>query len=150
MSISIKVKEILDHAGAVYTMPAHPEGASDSAMVRTWIVNADGLMRIAMLPEDRIPDLKHMKVITRCENIRLATTEELVSAFPDCDPDAIPPLGDLFGLPVYCDVQVADHGVVEFRTGARDNTVRMDFKEFKRVVNPTVTDIVDHQPAHAA
>jgi Ala-tRNA(Pro) deacylase len=150
MSISTKVKEFLDSAEAAYTMPEHLEGSTGGASSRTWIVNADGLLRMAVLPENRVLDFRHMKVITRCENIRLATADELASVFPDCEPDAIPPLGDLFDLPVYCDVQVAESGVIEFWTGTREETVRMDFKEFKRVVNPTVTDIVDHRPAQAA
>jgi len=161
MSISMRLRELLDIGGVVYQHHKHPTAYTarqtaksvhvpETEMVKTLIVNADGLLRMAVVPADCMLDLKHMKFITRSENIRLATETELSEAFPDCELGAMPPFGSLFGLPVYCDVRLENNDFVEFNAGTHSDTIRMDFLDFKRLASPTMTDIVDHYPSRAA
>jgi Ala-tRNA(Pro) deacylase len=161
MSISTRIRELLDIEGAVYQHHRHPvtftaKKTADSVqipegeMLKTLIVNADGLLRMAVIPANCVLDLKHMKFLMRSENIRMATEKELNDAFPDCEIGAMPPFGSLFGLPVYCDVRLANNDFVEFNAGTHIDTIRMAFEEFKRVASPIMTDIVDHYPSRAA
>jgi Ala-tRNA(Pro) deacylase len=113
-------------------------------MAKTVIVNADGLLRIAVLPASQRLDLGHLQYITRSENIGLAGENEFKGAFPDCEVGAMPPVGSLFGLPVYCDVQLEQNEFIEFNAGTHRDTIRMNFEAFKRLANPTMTDLVDH------
>jgi Ala-tRNA(Pro) deacylase len=161
MSISKTLKEFLDYGGVVYRHHTHPVvftarqtaksvQVPESEMIKTLIVNADGLLRMVVIPADCKLDLKHMKFITRSENIRLATEDELKRAFPDCEVGAMPPFGSLFGLPVYCDVRLEKNDFIEFNAGTHSDTIRMDFLDFKQLASPTMTDIVDHYPVRAA
>ena len=155
MSIITRLKELLDEGGFVYEHRAHPAAytAAKTAeavhipgneMAKTVIVNADGLLRIALLPSNCRLDLTHLQYITRSENIGLASEGEFKGAFPDCEVGAMPPVGGLFGLPVYCDVQLEQNEFIEFNAGTHRDTIRMNFEGFKRLANPTMTDLVDH------
>jgi Ala-tRNA(Pro) deacylase len=155
MSISTRLKELLDAGGAVYEHREHPvvytaaETAQSvhipgSEMAKTVIVNADGLLRMAVIPASRMVDLRHLKFITRSENIRIANEREFRNEFPGCEVGAMPPFGTIFGLPVYCDVQLEHNEFMEFNAGTHHDTIRMSFRDFRRLENPTMTDLVDH------
>jgi Ala-tRNA(Pro) deacylase len=160
MSISIRLKELLDAGGFAYEHRVHPAAytAAEIAetihipgneMAKTVIVNADGLLRMAVLPANRMLDLRHLQFITRSDNIRIANEGEYRNEFPTCEVGAMPPVGSLFGLPVYCDVQLEHNEFIEFNAGTHRDSIRMAFKDFKRLANPTMTDLVDHSK-HAA
>jgi Ala-tRNA(Pro) deacylase len=89
-------------------------------------------------------DLGHLKFITRSENIRLANESEFKNAFPTCEVGAMPPIGNIFGLPVYCDVRFEDHDFIEFNAGTHHDTIRMAFDDYKRLAKPTMIDLADH------
>ena len=155
MSISKILKELLDAGGARYDHRVHPATytATETAesiqipgneMAKTVIVNADGLLRMAVLPANRMVDLRHLKFLTRAENIRIANESEFKKEFPTCEVGAMPPFGNLFGVPVYCDVQLEHHEFIEFNAGTHHDTIRMAFQDFRRLANPTMTDLVDH------
>jgi len=155
MSISARLKQLLDASGAVYQHHVHPNvyTAAETAesvhipsseMAKTVIVNADGLLRMAVIPANRMVDLTHLKFITRSENIRVATEREFRNEFPGCEVGAMPPFGTIFGLPVYCDVQLEHNDFIEFNAGTHHDTIRMGFHDFRRLENPTMTDLVDH------
>jgi Aminoacyl-tRNA editing domain len=48
-------------------------------------------------------DLAKVAVLLSDSEVRLAHEEGFTPAFPDCDPGAMPPFGNLYGLPVYVD-----------------------------------------------
>jgi Ala-tRNA(Pro) deacylase len=155
MSISTGLKELLDAGAVHYEHRVHPNAytAAETAesihipgneMAKTVIVNADGLLRMAVVPANRMVDLRHMKFITRSENIRIASEGEFKNEFPGCEVGAMPPFESLFGFPVYCDVQLEHNEFIEFNAGTHHDTIRMAFKDFRRLANPTMTDLVDH------
>ena len=155
MSVLSGLKELLDNSRVQYEERLNPSSETNAElshsteMSKTIIVNADGLLRMAVLPVDYGLDLEHLRYITRSVNIRLATESELKDAFPTCEFGAIPPLGNLFGLPVFCDTRLEHNGSIEFNAETRANTIWMRFADFKRLANPTMIDLVDHH-RHAA
>jgi Ala-tRNA(Pro) deacylase len=161
MSISTRLKELLDAEGAVYEQRVHPTAytasstaeamhVSSEEMAKTVIVNADGLLRMAVLPANCMLDLGHLQFITRSENIRLATESELKAAFPTCEVGAMPPFGNAFGLPAFCDTMLALNEFIEFKAGTHGDSIRMAFNDFKRLARPTMVDLVDHHRQHVA
>ena len=155
MSISKRLQELLDAGGAAYEHHVHPDvfTAADTAasvhipgseMAKTVIVNADGLLRMAVIPANRMVDLRHLKFITRSENIHIASEREFRNAFPDCEVGAMPPFGSIFGMPVYCDVQLEHNEFIEFNAGTHHDTIRIGFHDFRRLESPMMTDLVDH------
>ena len=116
-------------------------------MAKTVVIMADGRLLLAILPADRRVDLHHLQFITRAQNIRLATEQEFMNAFPSCETGAMPPIGRLFGLATYCDTLLAENDDIEFNAGSHSDTVRMAFDDFKRVASPTMIDLVLHPRA---
>jgi len=161
MSVSTRLKELLDAGNADYQTHTHATAytARQTAsaahvptieMAKTVIVKADGLLRMAVLPADCMLNLHHLQWVTRSENIRLATESEFEDAFPGCELGAMPPFGGLYGLPVFCDSRLGYNEFIEFNAGTHTDTIRMTFADFKRLASPTMIDLTDHRPHHAA
>ena len=161
MSISTRLKELLDTSNVAYETHTHPVAYSamrtaqamhvpGEELAKTVIVNADGLLRMAVLPSDSLLNLDHLQWVTRSENIRLADETEFKDTFPTCESGAIPPFGGLFGLPVFCDTKLEYNDLIEFNAGSHTETIRMAFKDFKRLAKPTMIDLIDHRHTHAA
>ena len=155
MSVSARLKELLDTNNVVYETRTHPltytagqtasaSNTSRGEMAKTVIVNADGLLRMAVLPADSMLNLHHLQWVTRSENMRLATEDEFKDAFPGCELGAMPPFGGLFGLPVFCDTRLEYNEFIEFNGGTHTETIRMAFDDFKRLAKPTMVDLRDH------
>lgn len=154
MSISIKLREYLDQQRVAYEHHEHPTAytAQETAssmhlpgkdIAKTVVVKADGALVLAVAPANQRIDLQHLKFVTRAENIRIATEEEFADAFPSCDPGAVPPFGNLFGLATYCDTRL-ENETIEFNAGSHSDTLRMAFEDFKRLARPTMIDLVEH------
>jgi malate dehydrogenase (oxaloacetate-decarboxylating)(NADP+) len=75
--------------------------------------------------------------------MRLATKEECARLFPDCEPDAVPPFGELYGLPVYMDQALADDPEIVFCAGSACNAVRMGNLDFVRLAKPRICSFAD-------
>ena len=153
MSISTRIRELLDIEGAVYQHHRHPvtftaKKTADSVqipegeMLKTLIVNADGLLRMAVIPANCVLHLKHMKFIMRPENIRMATEKELNDAFPDCEIGAMPPFGNLYRMKTYVTANLADEPEIAFNAGTHTEVIKMSYFDFERLVSPTVLDFV--------
>jgi len=48
----------------------------------------------------------------------------------------MPPFGNIFGVPVYCDTALEQDDEIEFNAGSHQDTIRIKFADFKRLVNP--------------
>jgi Ala-tRNA(Pro) deacylase len=161
MPISTKLQELLDNSGIIYEHRVHPTAytASGTAetihispkeMAKTVIVNADGVLRMAVLPANQMLDLKHLKYILRAQNIRLATEAEFQDVFPNCEVGAMPPFGNDYGVPVLCDTLLQYNDFIEFNAGTHNDTIRMAFSDFKRLARPTMVYLADHRLPRAA
>jgi Ala-tRNA(Pro) deacylase len=68
--------------------------------------------------------------------VRLAEESEFAAAFPDCEVGAMPPFGNLYGLPVYVDVHLAKDESILFPVGSYAEAMRVAYDDFARVVKP--------------
>jgi Ala-tRNA(Pro) deacylase len=155
MSLSPKLENYLHTAGAPYEHHVHPTAytARETAdvmhiplqeMAKCVVVKADGRLVMAVVPADRTVDVPHLKFVTRAENIGLATEAEFADAFPSCEIGAMPPFGNLFGVPTYCDTLLEENGSIEFNAGTHQDSIRMAFDDYKRCGKPTMIDLVEH------
>ncbi len=53
----------------------------------------------------------------------------------------MPPFGNLFGLPVYVEPHLAADAEIAFNAGTHTEVVRMAYKDFERLVRPTVVEM---------
>jgi Ala-tRNA(Pro) deacylase len=146
--ISTKLKEYLDKAAVRYERHAHPTAYTSQEiaatvhvpgreMVKSVIVKSDeGALAMAVLSSNDTANLNVLRKEMGCGTLRLATESEFRDAFPTCKVGAMPPLGNIFNLPTYCETTLSRNHEIEFNAGTHEETIRMAFDDFKRLVNP--------------
>jgi Ala-tRNA(Pro) deacylase len=115
---------------------AEAEHIPGKEFAKTVVLNADGRTILAVLPADHVINLEILKTHVGCAELRLATEREFAEQFPLCEPGAMPPLGKLFGMPLYCDSALAKQAEIEFNAGTHTDTVRMTYASFAKLENP--------------
>ncbi len=148
MTISPQLKSHLEQAhvsySSIYHMPTR--AASFTAAVlqvpgkeiaKTVVFLAGDRPLLAVLPASSYVDLKKLESLVGMP-VRLLSKEECRRLFPDCDVSAIPPFGELYGLPVYMDQALADIPEIIFNAGTRFDAIQMGNFDFVRLVRPKI------------
>jgi len=69
---------------------------------------------------------------------------EIQALFPDCEVGAMPPFGQLYGLPVWVDACFPSKGEFDFQAGNHHEVVRIRYADFERLVHPRVAEFCLH------
>jgi Ala-tRNA(Pro) deacylase len=101
---------------------------------------ADGMLAMLVLPAPHRVDLVRLKGVLRAGSVRLAREEEFANLFPDCETGAMPPFGNLYGVPVYVDVRLAQDPHIVFNAGTHRETMRIAYADYERLARPDVAD----------
>jgi Ala-tRNA(Pro) deacylase len=72
--------------------------------------------------------------------VRLADERDLAATFPDCAIGAMPPFGNLYGMPVYVDTKLAAQTQMTFQPGSHTETMTIAYTDYARLVQPNVAD----------
>jgi len=83
-------------------------------------------------------DLDKLKAILKIVEISMAKAEEVRKITDGCDIGAVPPFGNLFGLPVYVDERLLENEIIAFNTGTHTDSIKMKSKDFVKVVKPEI------------
>lgn len=108
-------------------------------LAKTVIVRLDGRLVMAVLPAKFHVNLELLMKATNAKSIALATEEEFKDRFPQCEPGAMPPFGNLFGLNVFADDSLEEDKEIAFNAGTHRELIRMAWEDFKRLAEPMVT-----------
>ncbi len=103
---------------------------------KTVVFHSDGGYGMAVLSADQSLDLKQLQASLGLRHARLATEPELEEIFPDCELGAMPPFGNLFGLPVYMESGMAADPMIAFNAGTHRDVVNMRFQDYEALVKP--------------
>ena len=84
--------------------------------------------------------------VAGAKEAHLAHEDQFKDAFPDCDIGAMPPFGNLYGLPVYASQSFAygdrpegeSTQEIAFNACTHTELIRMKYADFSRLVNPVV------------
>jgi len=147
-----RLKDFLDRERVPYTTIPHSLAytASETAeaahvkrrdFAKTVIVNIDGRLAMAVLPASEKLDLVQLKKAAGAKHVRLALESEFDRWFPGCEPGAMPPFGNLYGLPVWVDESLARDDEIAFNAGNHEQTVHMKYADFARLVHPAVASL---------
>ena len=131
--------EVQHHPRAVTAQEvAAVEHVPGKMLAKVVMVSADGGMAMLSLPAPYQVDLEKAAKMLGAEEARLAREEEFEGAFPDCEVGAMPPFGNLYGLPVYVEEALAEDETIFFRAGTHTDTMSVGYADFERLVEPTV------------
>lgn len=144
-----KLKALLDASQVKYSVLTHstaytaPEIASlahirGQDLAKTVIFKIDDHIAMAVLPSSRHVDLSLLKASAKAKTISLASEEEFGHLFAGCEIGAMPPFGNLYGIPVFVDETLSRDKEIAFNAGTHSELIRMSYKDFARLVQPTV------------
>jgi len=144
-----KLKEYLDNMNIKYITISHPltytsqQTASIShirgkELAKTVMVKIDGKMDMVVLPASFKVDLERVKKAAGASIISLATEAEFQNMFPECDPGAMPPFGNLYDMDVYADEILAEDEEIAFNAGSHLELIKLAYKDFARLVKPEI------------
>jgi Ala-tRNA(Pro) deacylase len=132
----------ISHAAAYRaTEVAARAGVPCRQMAKPVLVTIDGQLAMAVVPADARVDLARLREITDAGSVLLATEAQFADRFPECELGAMPPFGNLYGMPLYVDRQLAEDDALCFNAGSHTDLLRMRFADFERLANPCVADL---------
>ena len=95
---------------------------------------------MAVLPASWNVDLHRLRTVFATHRVRLATEDEIIGLFPDCELGAMPPFGNLYGLPVYVDQSLTEDEEIVFQAGTHSEAIRMRYWDFASLTFPVVEE----------
>ncbi|MFP4623191.1 MAG: aminoacyl-tRNA deacylase [Gemmatimonadota bacterium] len=146
-----KLKEYLDAHGVAYETIPHSQAfttqeAAAAAHIpgkevaKTVMVKIGGRMAMVVLPAPDHVSLDRMREVVG-EPVELATEDEFRSIFPNCEPGAMPPFGNLWDLQVFVDRRLREDERIAFTAGTHQELVRLAYGDFERLVEPVVAQV---------
>ena len=94
-----------------------------------------------------LPSSYHINMEKLAGVLRAAVTpideQECYQLVPDCEHGAVPPFGELYGLPVYLDETLAGAPEIIFSAGTLSEGIRMGNADFVHLVKPRVCSFAD-------
>jgi Ala-tRNA(Pro) deacylase len=137
--------EILPHTKA-YTarMAAAAEAIPREHQAKVVMVSSVKGPAMIVLPADRKLDLRKLRRFIH-EPVSLQSEAEFAPIFPDCEKGAMPPFGNLYGMPTYVDQHLAEEDYIVFEAGTYTDAIRISYADYERAVRPLVADLaIDH------
>ncbi len=107
---------------------------------KTVVVLADGDRPVmAVLPANYEVDLDRLRRSMGVDVLRIAHEWEFTDLYPGCEPGAMPPLGPLYGQPVWVDQHLADDETITFNGGNHMDAIRIRYADYDELVHPRVS-----------
>jgi Ala-tRNA(Pro) deacylase len=123
---------------------------SGKKLAKTVIIKIDGALAMAVIPASLHVDLARIRALSGAKIVELATEREFKDAFSDCETGAMPPFGNLYGMKVFADANLASNNEITFSAGSHRELVRMKWEDLVRLVNPTIDQLTYYQLSGAA
>lgn len=119
-------------------------------LAKTVIVLLDGKLVMAVLPANYHVDLMLLKKWAKAKTVELASEEEFQGRFAGCETGAMPPFGNIFGIPVYAERSLEKDKEIAFNAGTHRELIRMRWEDYKRLVQPTMMSFAAGHKVEAA
>jgi Ala-tRNA(Pro) deacylase len=161
MEIPKQLIECLDENKVSYELLHHPEEVTAQRIAqaehvkgrhhaKVVIVKSGDEHLMMVLPADHQIDLEKIeKAIGK--PVSLGKEHEFKSLFPDCAIGAMPPFGNLYGLPTYVHRDLAEQDYIVFEAGTHTDAIKISYPDYARVVKPKVNDLaIKLQPMKGA
>jgi Ala-tRNA(Pro) deacylase len=95
---------------------------------------------MTVIPADHRVDLSKIEKLTG-KRASLETEMDFKSIFPDCAIGAMPPFGNLYGLPTYVDERLTKQDYIVFEAGTHTDAIKLKYSDYENIVKPQVADL---------
>jgi Ala-tRNA(Pro) deacylase len=152
MAIASTLMAYLDEKGIQYTLVAHPhtERAADSAhrsnlpahqVAKAVVLCDDAGYVLSVLPANHNLEIDWVNQELG-RKLQLACEKEFRNLFADCEPGAVPALGEAYGLQVIWDDELAYTSDIYIEAGDHENLVWLDRRDFKKLMGSLPHSII--------
>jgi Ala-tRNA(Pro) deacylase len=149
MSAKDKFESYLRDNGVEFEAHSHPEAfsaqkvaafehVSGKQLAKPVMVVCDGDLVMAVVPAHEKVELGRFKTAAGAGDARLAREDEFAPRFPDSDPGAQPPFGNLYDVPTYVDESLTKQQTIVVQAGTHTDTVTLSYTDYERLVTPKV------------
>lgn len=150
MSVAPEVEKFLKKQGIKYDVITHPtaytaaeEAAASHISGYEWAKTVIFFTKkdeplMAVLAASHHVNSDMLEDLVGAGKLRLAEESDFSGLYPNCEPGAMPPLGNLYGQKVYVDQRLTEDESIVFNAGNHTEAVRMLYSDFARLVKPVV------------
>jgi len=146
-----------------YELREHPETFTAEATARAehtdprrfakvvGVGTADGRHALLLVDAPDHVDLAKARRLLGAADVRILTEQEFAALAPDCEPGTVPPVPELFGIPVYADFALREVPEIAFHAGSHRFTVHVERVTWERAAGVAWADLAqdDGRPAWA-
>jgi Ala-tRNA(Pro) deacylase len=144
-----KISDFLDNNNVRYVVITHSpaytaQGIAALAhipgrqMAKTVIVRDQDKYIMTVLPASQHIDLRALREVLGATDVHIAHESEFEKLFPGCELGAMPPFGNLFGMPVFCEATLRNERQIAFNAGTHRELIQMEFDDFLDLVMPRI------------
>ncbi|WNJ18652.1 YbaK/EbsC family protein [Pontibacter sp. G13] len=144
-----KIKALLADRGIDYDIIRHSRAftsqkAAAAAHVPGWsfaktvIADVEGQITMLVLPAACRVDFDKVREALGTQEVKLCSEREFRDLFPESELGAMPPLGNLYDIPVWVDSTLTDREKIAFMAGSHSELVRIPYADFEAIVQPHV------------
>jgi Ala-tRNA(Pro) deacylase len=155
MAMVKRLQEFLDSNGVKYEVTPHREAytsqeiaaashVSGKAMAKVVMIKRGPSLVMAVLPAACKVGIDRLEKIFGAPGVSIAREHEFAGLFPDCDTGAMPAFGNLYGVEVYVDEELAKYPQIVFQAGNHHELVTMNYADFARLAQAKVAEFCSH------
>ena len=139
--------EVLPHRAAFTAQRVAQETHVPGRMLAKAVIvrEPDGAYYMAVVTAPAHVDLGMIHHVSGHPRGTLASENELLMLFPDCEVGAMPPIGKLWDMPTYIDVVFRDHDDIYFQAGTHHEVVKMTWYDFENIAGPFAGEFLLHR-----
>lgn len=150
LTVFEQIVELLDASKIVYRKMDHKPvfTSQEAAEVRgtkleegakALIMVADKKPVMVVLPAHLKADTKSLKSVLKAKDLRMATPEE-VKKTTGVEIGAVPPLGNMFNIPLFVDEKFAENEKLCFNAGDHSRSIEIKYKDYLKITNPVLAN----------
>ncbi|MEN8129739.1 MAG: YbaK/EbsC family protein [Pseudomonadota bacterium] len=140
MTIAASVLNVLTEKHTQYQVISHPKSYSSAETADAAHITDDHIAKgvllkdnegylLAVIPASQWVDLRRIRDELG-RDLQLASEEEIEQLFEDCDPGAVPPIGEAYGLESILDEALTSLASVYLEGGDHEQLIRLDGDQF--------------------
>lgn len=145
MTIAATVREYLEELEVIYDLIEHPASKTSietahrahlpaqSLAKGVLLKDENKILSLAVVPSDRNVDLK-LAGEALGHDVEIATESDVAKRFDDCEPGAVPPIGNAYALRVLLDDRLTKEDEVYLESGDHHELVHVKGDEFRRLM----------------
>lgn len=121
----------------------------EKELAKTLVVRIDGKFWMVVLRGDQRLNERQLKRLLGAQSVHLAHEEDLSTLFPGCEMGAMPPFGNLYGIPVLVEKALTEDEDIVFNACKHTESIRMKYRDYERLVQPLIGHFSEARGVHA-